>query len=115
MTYQIVDPASIAAGRGPHPAGSPFDKRVGEALGIRAFEMYQVELPPAAETVRHDHVEDKAEDVYAIVRGSGWVVVDREEVPVEPGQFIAVTVDSARQVRAGHEGLVFIAVCGTPR
>lgn len=114
MTYQIVDPTSITAGSGPHPAASPFDKRISEQLGISAFEVYQVELPPGAETVRHDHLEDQVEDVYAILRGEGWVIVDGEPVSVEPGQFIAVTVESVRQVRAGDTGLDFIALCGAP-
>ena len=46
-----------------------------------------------------------------MLRGTGTVVVDEEEVPVGPGQFIAVTPDSTRHVRAGDSGLVFIAVC----
>lgn len=64
MAYTIVDPSSVAAAPGPHPAASPFDKRVSEALGISAFEVYQVELPPEAETVRHDHPDDGVEDLY---------------------------------------------------
>ncbi len=115
VTYQIVDPTSIPAGPGPHPAASPFDKRISEQLGVSAFEIYQVELPPGAETVRHDHLEDRVEDVYAILRGEGWVIVDDEPVPVAPGQFIAVTVESARQVRADETGLEFIALCAAPR
>jgi len=111
VSYQIVDPASITAGPGPHPAASPFDKRISEHLGVSAFEVYQVELP---ETVRHDHLADRVEDVYAILRGDGWVLVDDEQVPVGPGQFVAVTVESARQVRAGDSGLAFIALCATP-
>lgn len=115
MTYHIVDPTSIIAGRGPHPAASPFDKRISEQLGVSAFEVYQVELPPSAETVRHDHLDDRVEDVYAILRGAGWVIVDDESVAVCPGQFIAVTTESARQVRAGRVGLDFIALCAAPR
>lgn len=118
MTYRTVDATAIKPAPGPHPAASPHDKGVGQALGVRAFGIYQVELPPGQETVRHDHVNDGAEDVYAILRGTGTVVVDDEQVPVGPGQFIAVTPDSVRQVRAGDRGLVFIAVCaaaGEPR
>src|SRR5699024_2321741 len=63
MAYRIVDPATVAATPGPHPAASPFDKRVSEALGINAFEVYTVELPPDAETVRHDHRDDLVEDL----------------------------------------------------
>jgi mannose-6-phosphate isomerase-like protein (cupin superfamily) len=97
-----------------HPAASAYDKGVGEALGVGAFGIYQVELPPDAETVRRNHVDDNAEDVYAVVSGTGAVVVDGHEVPVRPGQFVAVTPESSRHVRAGENGLVFIAVCAPP-
>jgi mannose-6-phosphate isomerase-like protein (cupin superfamily) len=62
----------------------------------------------------HGHREDRAEDVYAAIHGTGTVIVDGEEVPLGPGRFIAVTPDSARHVRAGDDGLVFIAVCAPP-
>jgi uncharacterized cupin superfamily protein len=111
MTYTTVDAAELKPARGPHRAASPHDKGIGQALGVRAFGLYQVELPPGGQTVRHDHTDDGAEDVYAVVHGTGVVLVDSQEVPVQAGQFIAVTPDSARQVRAGNGGLVFIAVC----
>jgi quercetin dioxygenase-like cupin family protein len=115
MAYQIVDAGSVEPAPGPHPAASPYDKGIGRALGVRAFGLYQVELPPGAATVRHDHLDDEAEDAYAIVRGSGTVVVDEQEIPVRAGQFIAVTPDSARHVQAGADGMVLIAVCAAPR
>jgi uncharacterized cupin superfamily protein len=112
--YQIVDPSDLTIGRGPHPAASPFEKRVGEAIGLSAFGLYQVELPPGEATVAHDHRDDRAEDAYAILRGGGWVVVDGDETPVAPGQYVAVTVESSRYLRAGSEGMAFIAVCAAP-
>lgn len=114
MSYRRVDAATVEAGPGPHPAASAYDKRVGEELGLRAFEVYQVELPPGAETVRHDHLDDGVEDMYAVVAGSGWVVVDGEEVAVGPGHFVAVTVESQRLVRDGDRGLTLVAVCASP-
>jgi uncharacterized cupin superfamily protein len=111
MSYAIVDASRVDPSPGPHPAASRYDKGVGKALGVEAFGIYQVELPPGAETVRHDHRSDGAEDVYAVLSGDGVVVVDGEEVPVRPGTFIAVKPDSMRHVRAGNLGLVFIAVC----
>ncbi|WP_026821195.1 cupin [Arthrobacter castelli] len=114
MAYKIVDPATVATGPGLHPAASPFDKRVSEALGISAFEVYKVELPPEAETVRHDHLDDGVEDLYFIVSGDGWAFVDDEPVPLQPGLFVGVTVESARQLRAGSGGLSFVAICGKP-
>jgi uncharacterized cupin superfamily protein len=115
MSYKSVDAAMVAPAPGPHPAASPYDKGVGTALGVRAFGIYQVDLPPGAETVQHDHTGDGAEDVYAVIGGHGVVVVDGQDVPVWPGRFIAVTQDSTRHVRAGNDGLVFIAICATPR
>jgi quercetin dioxygenase-like cupin family protein len=111
MGYRVVDPASIPLGPGPHPAASPFDKRISEALDVRAFEIYQVALPPGESTVRHDHRHDRVEDVYAFTSGSGWVSVDDERIPVRAGQYLAVTLDAARQVSAGENGLVFTAIC----
>ena len=101
----------MRAGPGPHPAASAYDKGIGAALGLERFGIYQVELPPGAETVAHDHTEDGAEDVYAVLAGSGWVIVDGEDVPVEPGMFVAVDRASTRQVRAGPAGLAYIAIC----
>ena len=111
MGYRVVDAAEVAAAPGPHPAASAYDKGVGAALGVERFGLYQVELPPGAETVAHDHAADGAEDVYTVLRGSGVVLVDGAEVAVRPGMFVAVDRDSTRQVRAGPDGLVFIAVC----
>jgi uncharacterized cupin superfamily protein len=116
MSYTTVSAAALKPGPGPHPAASPYDKSIGEALGVRGFGLYQIELPPGGETVRHDHLDDQAEDVYAIVGGTGTVVIDDQEVRVGPGEFIAVTPESARHVCAGDGGLIFIAVCtATPR
>lgn len=112
MTYTIVDPATMPAEPGPHPAASPYDKRVSDHLGLTTFAAYLVELPPEATTVPHDHVDDDVEDLYVIVRGSGWLVVDDERVPVRPRQFVVVTQQSRRHLVAGADGLDLVAVCG---
>ena len=111
MAFRLRNAAQVEIGPGAHPAASEFDRCVGDALGLRAFGLYQVELPAGAQTVAHDHRSDRAEDAYAVLRGAGTVVVDGEEVPVAPGDFIAVTPESTRLVRAGDAGLVFLAVC----
>lgn len=115
MSYRVVDPSTLPVEPGPHPAASPFDKRISQRLGVSAFEVYQVELPPGAQTVRHDHRADGVEDLYVILSGTGWMAVDDEHIPVRPGLFIAVTVESNRQLLAGSDGLVFVAMCAEPR
>ena len=114
MGYTAIEVSDLQAAPGPHPAASPFDKGVGAELGVTAFGLYQVELPPGASSVEHDHAADRVEDVYAFLRGSGAVVVDGQDVPVRAGAFVAVSAESSRCVRAGREGLVYIAVCAAP-
>lgn len=115
MPYRIADPALIDAGPGPHPAASPFDKRVSEHLGLTAFEVYQVELPAQAHTVMHHHNDDDVEDLYVFTAGTGWVIVDDEQISVRPGHYVAVSLDALRQVRAGDDGLTFTAICAPSR
>jgi uncharacterized cupin superfamily protein len=109
--YATVDASTVTPAPGPHPAASPHDKGIGAELGIRGFGVYQVELPPCGRSVQHDHIGDSAEDLFAVIGGSGSVVVDGEDVPVWPGVFVAVTPESTRYVQAGEGGLVYIAVC----
>lgn len=113
MSFTVVDPATIPAGRGPHPAASPFDKRISEHLGVTSFGVYQVELPPGECAEPHTHLDDRVEDVYAVIRGDGWLVVDDEQVRLAAGVFVAVTLESTRHVRAGDHGLTLIAVCSS--
>jgi len=114
-SYIKLDAATLEPEPGAHPAASAYDKGIGRALGVGAFGLYQVELPAGCETVAHDHASDGAEDVYAVIRGNGTAIIDGEEVPLVPGEFIAVQPASVRHVRAGTAGLTFIAVCASPR
>ena len=111
MSFRIVDVAEVPLGPGPHPAASPYDKKVSEPLGLTHFELYQVVLPPGASTVLHDHVADAVEDAYVVVNGSGWLVVDDQEVALHVGHCVAVTQESVRAVRAGQDGCTLIAIC----
>lgn len=111
MSWSVTHADDVPSGHGPHPATSPYDKRLSGPLGLTAFDLYQVDLPPGASTVPHDHLDDGAEDAYAVVRGSGWLVVDGTEVPIGVGHFVAVSKESNRSVRAGADGCVLVAVC----
>jgi uncharacterized cupin superfamily protein len=60
MAFSRIHAADVDAKPGPHRAASAFDKGIGEALGLKAFGLYQVELPAGAQTSRHNHVHDGA-------------------------------------------------------
>lgn len=65
MTHIVIHDTDVPSGRGPHPAASPFDKRMSELLNIQNFEIYKVELPRGATTEPHDHLDDAWNDVAA--------------------------------------------------
>jgi len=115
MGHRIVRAADIEQGEGPHPAASPFDRRMGEALDVTGFEVNEVDLPPGEQTVLHDHLDDDTEDVYVILDGSGWLVVDEEQIAVTPGDYIAVEQQHRRHLVAGEGGLSLVAVCAPAR
>jgi mannose-6-phosphate isomerase-like protein (cupin superfamily) len=113
MPFRLRNASQVATAPGSHPAASA-STNASDELGVSAFGLYQVELPSREETVPHTHHDDGAEDAYAVVRRTGEVIVDGYEVPVGPGDFVAVAAESTRHVRADDGGLVFIAVCASP-
>jgi quercetin dioxygenase-like cupin family protein len=46
----------------------------------------------------HDHSAKGEEEVYAVVGGSGTVLVDGEEIAVRPGHFVFCSPDARRQM-----------------
>lgn len=61
----------------------------------------------------HDHSANGEEEVYAVVGGSGTVLVDGEEIALRPGHFVFCSPDARRQMRAGGDGLVWIGIGAT--
>lgn len=115
MPYTVVDVAQVPPSSEYHPASSPWDRRLDDALAISAFGLYQVELPPGAETVAHDHRDDRSEDAYVVVSGGGWLVVDDDEVELAAGRAASVAPGAVRRIRAGADGCTFVAVCAAER
>ena len=63
-------------------------------LGVGKFKVNRLELPPGGEGPEHDHATNGEEEVYAVVGGSGTLLVDGEEVALRP-----VISCSARRMR----------------
>ena len=64
---------------------SPIARR---AVGGKAFGFNYFTLPPGTEGREHDHAADGMEEVYFVVRGSGRMRIDGEEVELRPGTFV---------------------------
>src|SRR3954454_5909296 len=77
-------------------------------LGVGTFKVKRLQLAAGKERAGHDHAETAEEEVYAVVGGSGTLVVDGEEVALRPGHFVFCSPDARRQMRAGDDGVVWI-------
>jgi quercetin dioxygenase-like cupin family protein len=103
MPYEIVDAAEIEAVNGVF-------KPLRASLGVSAFGINQIELPPNAEGPEHDHGEDGQEEVYAIVGGRGTIWVEGETHDLRPGQFVFLAPGTSRKMVAGADGLAWIGI-----
>ena len=109
MPYAIVDAEEV------EPSYGGVFKEVRRRLGLRAFGINQVDLPPAAEGREHDHVESGQEEVYLVLAGSGTMTIDGEEVELRPGRYVFVAAASVRKPVAGPDGLSWVVVGAPPR
>jgi mannose-6-phosphate isomerase-like protein (cupin superfamily) len=101
--YDVVDVSEL---EGEGPGGMV--RKVRRAIGAKAFGFNYFIFPPEQEGHEHDHTEDKAEEVYFVVKGSGIMRVDGEEVELRPGRFIRVDPTATRVPVSGQDGLEFV-------
>jgi hypothetical protein len=98
-------------------------------LGISSFGISIVELEPGADSYpEHDHSAEGTggkmfakrpgqlgqEEVYFALRGSGTVVADGEELPLDPDHVVRLAPEVTRKVLPGPEGLRLLAIGGVP-
>jgi uncharacterized cupin superfamily protein len=103
MTHTIVDARTVEAQHGVF-------KPLRDPLGVSAFGINELELPPGAEGLEHDHAQDGQEEVYVIVRGGGTIRVDGTEAELQPGTYVFMSPDARRQMVAGDEGLAWVGI-----
>ena len=83
-------------------------------LGVRSFGLAVVELAPHADNhPLHDHPADQ-EEVFVVLRGTGELVVDGENVPLAPESIVRVGPEAKRQIKPGADGMRLLAIGGTP-
>jgi mannose-6-phosphate isomerase-like protein (cupin superfamily) len=103
MAYTLVDVSDLQ-GEGP----GEMVKKVRRELGARAFGFNYFTFPPNQEGREHDHAEADMEEVYFVVKGSGRMRIDGEELELRPGRFVRVDPSSTRLPISGENGLEFV-------
>jgi mannose-6-phosphate isomerase-like protein (cupin superfamily) len=104
-------------------------RRVAADLDVTAFGISISEMEPGAtEYPEHDHSPEGIggkmfakrpeqlgqEEVYVALRGSGTIIVDGEELPLDENHIIRVGPDVKRTIRPGPDGLRMMAIGATP-
>ena len=100
MGYRVLDVSTIEGRR----------KLVAAGLEAAAIRMNQFDNEPNQAGKEHDERESGQEEIYSALEGAGVIVVDGEEIPLEPGRYVLVEPGSTRQVVAGPEGLSYLIV-----
>ncbi|MGA2320542.1 MAG: hypothetical protein ABSG95_07335 [Solirubrobacteraceae bacterium] len=89
--------------------------KVRAELGVSAFGMQVIRLPPNSNDYpEHDHSEERQEEVYVALAGSGWIDIEGERVDLDKDVLIRVGANTKRKIHSGPEGLEVLAVGGTP-
>lgn len=93
-----------------------FARLVREGMGISAFGVQIMELPPDHLTESHDEANSGQEELYVALRGTGAVVIDseRRSLPLDPDHMVRVSAGTARTLTAGADGLRVLCVGGVP-
>ncbi|MFN2613180.1 MAG: cupin domain-containing protein [Solirubrobacterales bacterium] len=90
-------------------------RRVRAGLGITAFGLQVVELPPNFSGYpEHDHSHDEQEEVYAPLSGQVILQVGGVDHPLEPGSFARVGPGEKRKLITGEQGCRIICIGGVP-
>ncbi|WP_037496655.1 hypothetical protein [Solirubrobacter soli] len=91
-----------------------FAKLVGAGLGITAFGVNIMELPPDYTTASHDEAETGQQELYVALSGAGAVLVDGVPQALDADHLVAVDAGVARVLTSGPAGLRVLCVGGVP-
>src|SRR5688500_1810335 len=88
-------------------------KRARATLGITAFGLQVLDLPPNADRYpEHDHSADGQEEVYILLRGAGYIEIDDELVEMTSEKIFALRPGTKRKLIPGDQGMRVLAIGG---
>jgi hypothetical protein len=90
--------------------------RVRAELGITAFGVQVVDLPPNSGQLapEHDHLHDGQEELYLLLAGEAEVIVPDGVVQLDPETFVRLGPSVRRRLRSGAPGARVLMVGGVP-
>jgi uncharacterized cupin superfamily protein len=110
--HEVVEGEGYSVGNLDALADGPGFRKIRRALGVTAFGINGVELPPGYETGRHYH--ERQEELYFVHRGRiEFTFNDDSRHVLGPGGLARVDAATVRKLRnVGEEPAVYVAVGG---
>ena len=91
--------------------GDGFMRKVREPLGVTAFGVNALVLPPGTEWFNHTH--ERQDELYVVHRGRAAFTVDGDTFELGAGGLCHVEAETPRQVwNAGADDLVLVIIGG---
>jgi uncharacterized cupin superfamily protein len=91
-----------------------FAKLVRTGLGITAFGVQVMDVPPDYTTAAHDESDTGQQELYVALRGAGAVVTGETRIPLDPEHLVRVDAGVDRVLTSGPSGLRVLCVGGVP-
>jgi uncharacterized cupin superfamily protein len=91
-----------------------FAKLVREGLGITAFGVQIMDLPPDYATEAHDEADTGQQELYVALRGAGAVVAGDTRLPLDADHLARVDPGVDRVLTSGPDGLRVLCVGSVP-
>lgn len=92
-----------------------FARLVREGMGVSAFGVQIMDLPPDYETKSHDEADTGQQELYVGLSGAGAVVIaGGERLTLDPDHLVRVDAGVDRVLASGPEGLRVMCIGGLP-
>jgi quercetin dioxygenase-like cupin family protein len=85
------------------------------SLGLMAFGMNFVEIPPGESIPEHDETERDQEEVFLVLSGSPSMIVEGEEIPAPQGTLARLDPEVRRTVANHGSEPALVLICSAPR
>jgi quercetin dioxygenase-like cupin family protein len=87
---------------------------VRRALGMEAFGMNMVDIPPGERIPEHDETGRDQEEVFLALHGDATIVIDGEEHHLPEGSFARLDAQLKRTVANDGDETIRILICSAP-
>jgi uncharacterized cupin superfamily protein len=88
---------------------------VRRTLGLQAFGVNLVDIPPGEQIPEHDELERDQEEMFFILEGTPTLVIDGEDHTAPAGSFARLDPEHTRTVRNDGEEPASVLIASAPR